>query len=182
MTARHLPNLISLARLLLALPIVLLILGQHYELALGLFVCAGLSDGLDGLLAKRYGWTSTLGGILDPLADKVLLTAVLLACVSQQLLPLWLAGLAIGRDLAIGLGALGYRLWVGPYRPAPSLLSKLNTACLLLLLAAVLAQPTPLPVPPALVVALIPLTAVTLTASGLGYLRRGLRAYRRVTS
>jgi len=71
---RHLPNLISMLRILMVPPVAWLIVEQHYALALGLFVVAGVSDGVDGFLAKHYGWTSRLGSILDPLADKLLLS------------------------------------------------------------------------------------------------------------
>ena len=72
---RHLPNLISVARIILVGPVVWALLDGRYTLAFWLFVIAGASDGIDGFLAKRFGWSSRLGGILDALADKLLLVS-----------------------------------------------------------------------------------------------------------
>jgi len=72
---RHIPNIISILRILLVIPVVMLLLDQRYGAALLLFAIAGISDGVDGFLAKRFGWQSRLGSILDPLADKLLLIA-----------------------------------------------------------------------------------------------------------
>ncbi|NBU24892.1 MAG: CDP-alcohol phosphatidyltransferase family protein [Gammaproteobacteria bacterium] len=125
---RHLPNAICLARIALTVPSVLAIDRGEHGLALGLFAVAAISDGLDGYLAKRNGWTSALGRFLDPLADKLLLVSVFLACAWNGLLPVWLAAAAIARDLLIGGGALVYRLWFGPVNGHPIVLSKVNTA------------------------------------------------------
>ena len=105
---RHLPNVICLARIALTVPAVLAIERGEQGLALALFTVAAVSDGLDGYLAKRNGWTSDLGRFLDPLADKLLLVSVFLACAWNGLLPVWLAAAAIARDLMIGGGALAY--------------------------------------------------------------------------
>ncbi|MEO1963374.1 MAG: CDP-alcohol phosphatidyltransferase family protein, partial [Cycloclasticus sp.] len=75
MTRKDIPNAISMMRILLVAPIVYLLLNQSYTLALIFFVVAGISDALDGFLAKRYDWTSQLGSFLDPLADKLLLVS-----------------------------------------------------------------------------------------------------------
>ena len=80
---RHLPNLICVARIALIWPIVWALLASNYELALLLFAVAAVSDGLDGYLAKRFGWTSELGKALDPLADKLLLISVFVAKADQ---------------------------------------------------------------------------------------------------
>ncbi len=74
-----------------------------------LFIIAAVSDGLDGYLAKRFNWTSELGRVLDPLADKVLLIAVFITAAWLDIAPWWLAAVAIARDLVIGFGALIYR-------------------------------------------------------------------------
>lgn len=139
MTRRDIPNLISICRLLLVPPVVVLIWADRYQLALLLAFVAGFSDALDGFLAKQYGWTSELGGILDPLADKLLMVSVVLALLVQGLLPAWLAILVVLRDLIIVLGAVSYRYFIGRFQAAPSLVSKLNTGVLILLLLAVLA-------------------------------------------
>ena len=72
----HLPNIISFLRILLVAPIVWALLNHRYDLAVVLFVIAGISDGVDGYLAKRFGWESRFGGVLDAIADKLLLRRV----------------------------------------------------------------------------------------------------------
>jgi cardiolipin synthase len=125
---RHLPNLITALRMQLVVPLCWLIDAGRYEGALLVAAVAGLSDAVDGFLAKRFGWQSWIGGILDPLADKLLLNAafVWLALVGE--LPPWLALLVVGRDLVIVAGAIAYHALLGRFDAAPSRLSKLTTA------------------------------------------------------
>jgi len=92
-----------------------------------LFTVAGVSDALDGFLAKHYGWTSELGGLLDPLADKLLLIGAILALGWLRELPVWLVALVILRDVVIVTGAVGYHLMVERVQASPLLISKLNT-------------------------------------------------------
>jgi cardiolipin synthase (CMP-forming) len=135
---RHLPNLICLIRLALTWPIaVALHNGQHLA-ALVLFVTAAVSDGLDGYLAKRFNWTSELGKFLDPLADKLLLVTVFVQAAWLGLVPWWLTAAVVARDVMIGLGALIFRLWFGPLRGRPTLMSKVNTAAQLVYVMLVL--------------------------------------------
>jgi len=129
---RHLPNFICLIRIALIWPIVAALHAGDMRTALALFVAAGVSDGLDGYLAKRFNWTSELGKILDPLADKLLLLTVFVESTWLGLIPWWLTAAVVARDVLIGLGALVYRLWFGPLRGRPTTLSKINTALQLL--------------------------------------------------
>ena len=76
--ARDIPNMITVFRFLLVPPIVWLLLEERFGYALVVFGIAGFSDGLDGFLAKRYGWISRLGEKMDPLADKLLITVAVL--------------------------------------------------------------------------------------------------------
>lgn len=138
MRARDIPNLITVARLLLVPPIVWSLLTEQYGLALVLFVAAGLSDALDGFLAKTFNWTSRLGGLLDPIADKLLLVNCYLALAWQDLIPVWLTALVIGRDLVILVGAIVYNAVVERLEAAPSVISKINTLSQLVLVVAVL--------------------------------------------
>ncbi|HEX4647571.1 MAG TPA: CDP-alcohol phosphatidyltransferase family protein [Steroidobacteraceae bacterium] len=124
---RHLPNLICLIRLALVWPVVVTLHAGHYGDAIALFVAAAVSDGLDGYLAKRFNWTSELGKILDPLADKLLLVTVFVECAWLGLTPWWLTAAVVARDVLIGLGALTFRLWFGPLRGRPTVISKVNT-------------------------------------------------------
>lgn len=138
MQPRDIPNLITFLRLLLVAPIVFYLLRSDYGMALVLFIVAGLSDALDGFLAKQFGWTSRLGGLLDPIADKLLLVSCYLALTWQELIPVWLTVVVIGRDLLIILGATLYQMLVERLEASPSVISKLNTLSQLLLVVAVL--------------------------------------------
>src|SRR5580658_3299041 len=135
---RHLPNLICLIRIALVWPIVSAMRSGAYLPALALFIAAAVSDGLDGYLAKRFGWTSELGKVLDPLADKLLLVTVFVWGAWLELAPWWLTAAVVARDVMIGLGALTYRLWFGPLHGRPTLISKINTAAQLLYVMLVL--------------------------------------------
>ena len=124
---RHLPNLISVARILLVGPIVWSLLNREFVLAIWLFLIAGASDGLDGFLAKRFGWSSRLGGILDALADKFLLVSTFICLWWLDLFPWWLVLSVLARDLVIVIGATVYNFRIETVQPEPTLVSKLNT-------------------------------------------------------
>ena len=131
---RYLPNLITGLRFLLVLPIVSAFLKEDWRLAFYLFLIASLSDGIDGLLARCYGWITPLGAMLDPIADKLLLISSFVTFSWLSKLPWWLTGTVIARDLWIIVGALVYRFWIGPLYCQPIWVSKLNTALQLLLI------------------------------------------------
>jgi len=137
-TRRDIPNLISIFRILLVLPIVYLLYRQQLGFALVLFIIAGVSDGVDGYLAKRNGWSSALGAFLDPLADKTLLISSYLVLGWVGLFPVWLVAAVILRDLIIVIGSLGYFVLIGRVEMAPSIISKINTAAQITLVAVVL--------------------------------------------
>lgn len=168
----HLPNLICVLRIILVLPIVLALLAGDQRLALALILVAGLSDGLDGYLAKRFGWRTWLGGILDPAADKILLVAVYVTLAWTGLVPFWLMAVVLGRDLVIVGGTLAYQWLIGTVQAAPSAISKLNTAVQLLLCLVVLAAEAFGWPPRPLVVLLGAGVLVTSTLSGLDYVLR----------
>lgn len=168
---RHLPNLISLLRIALVLPLLWLIREGHYQDALLIALVAGLSDALDGFLARHFGWQSRLGGLLDPLADKLLLITALLALAMQGNLPAWLVLVVIARDLLIVVGALAYHCLIGRFEAAPTILSKVTTAAQIVLVLTELLRLSQLAsVPPALLSALIALAAVLTVASGIHYI------------
>src|SRR6187431_2775729 len=167
---RHLPNFICLVRIALIWPTIDALYSADYWTALALvFVCA-VSDGLDGWLAKRFNWTSHLGKILDPLADKLLLVSLFLTAAWMNLVPWWLTAIVVARDVMIGGGAVIYRLWFGPLHGRPTILSKINTGMqLAVVLAAILGAASGLPTPE-MVLALAWLTLVTTIISGADYL------------
>jgi cardiolipin synthase (CMP-forming) len=166
---RHLPNLICLVRVALIWPIAAALHAGEYRAALGLFVAAAVSDGLDGYLAKRFNWTSELGKFLDPLADKLLLVIVFVECAWLGLVPWWLTAAVVARDVLIGLGALVYRLWFGPLHGRPTQLSKVNTGAQLLYVMLVILNAA-LGVPPReMLDALALITFATTAVSGVHY-------------
>jgi len=128
------PNLICVMRILLTFPIVYFLINEQYLTALVLIMIAGFSDGLDGFLARRYGWTSRIGGLLDPLADKLLFVCVFGSLTWIGLVPLWLFVVVICRDIIIVSGAVAYEVLIGPVEPDPSNVGKLNTVIALLYL------------------------------------------------
>ena len=165
---RHLPNLISGLRLLLVLPAFWLIEGHRYAEALGVAAIAGASDSLDGFLARHFGWRSRLGGLLDPLADKMLLLGCFAGLVLVDALPAWLLVLVVGRDLLIVAGAIAYHNLVGPFDASPTLLSKATTAMQIACALVVLLQLAWWPHLPGIGV-LVALAAALTVASGLHY-------------
>jgi cardiolipin synthase (CMP-forming) len=167
---RHIPNLICLARIALIWPIIgALIRGEH-ALALGLFLIAAISDGLDGYLAKRFHWQSELGKFLDPSADKLLLVAVFVSAAWLDLVPQWLTAAAIARDFVISVGALIFRLWFGPLHGRPTIISKINTAFQLGYLACVMALGAFNFPPREMVDAIAVITLITTVLSGFDYM------------
>jgi len=172
---RHLPNIICVARLALVWPIVAALHAGNYDAALLLFALAAVSDGVDGYLAKRFGWTSELGKFLDPAADKILLVCVFVSATWMGLVPVWLTAAAVARDAMIALGALTFRLWFGALHGRPTILSKLNTGAQIIYLLAVLAQHA-FALPGRAVVAALAIAAlITTTLSGMDYIVRFTR-------
>lgn len=166
LSLRDIPNLISGGRILLTIPVVYFLLSHDYTLALILFAVAGFSDGLDGFLAKQFGWQSRLGGLLDPLADKALLMTSFLVLGATGLIPIWLVLMAVCRDLVIMGGALYYNFMVEDVQPAPSLVSKLNTLLQIMLVILVTMNAGPQPVPGLVLDALQWSLTTTLLVSG----------------
>ncbi|MGH8186399.1 MAG: CDP-alcohol phosphatidyltransferase family protein [Steroidobacteraceae bacterium] len=137
---RHIPNALCVLRMLLVVPVVWLLVEAEYRLTLWLFAFAAGTDGLDGYLAKRFGWTSELGKILDPLADKILLVGVFIALAFLGLVTAWLAAVAVARDVTITIGAITYNRLYGDLKGRPTAVSKLNTLCQILYLLVVVAS------------------------------------------
>jgi len=121
------PNLITLGRILLVPIVVWAISSGAMWIAFVLFLAAGVSDAVDGFLAKRFGMTSELGSYLDPLADKVLIVSIYVALGINGVIPGWLVILVVSRDIMI-VGAVMLSWLIGsPVKVKPLLVSKLNT-------------------------------------------------------
>jgi cardiolipin synthase len=140
MSLSWLPNAISLLRIALVPPVLLLIVNGQFGWALALFWLAGFSDGLDGYLAVRFGWSSRLGGLLDPTADKLLITGMFVTLAYTGHIPVWLAAIVIFRDVVIVAGAMAYNFLVKPVPGEPTRISKLNTALQMLFVLFVLSR------------------------------------------
>jgi cardiolipin synthase len=176
--ARDIPNLITIGRMLLVPPTTWALVEHHYTLALSLFLVAGVSDGLDGLLAKQFDWTSRLGAILDPLADKALLVACYAALSWTGLLPGWLFALVVLRDVVIVAGAITYHFRIAHLDAEPTLVSKLNTLMQILLVLLVVVQQAVGWVPPEWIEPLIYLVSATTLWSGIDYVNTWTRRAR----
>jgi cardiolipin synthase len=155
--------------MLLVWPVLVSMTRQNYQMTLLLFFVAAGSDGMDGFLAKRFNWTSELGKVLDPAADKLLLVCVFLLATWMGLIHQWLTAAAVARDVSICLGALAYRLGIGPLRGRPMISSKINTLFQVLCVLAVLAHAAFALPPDSIVQALQWVTLTTVAISGVAY-------------
>jgi len=159
------------------MPITYALWNQQYFLALLLFIIGGLSDGLDGFIARRYKWETDLGVMLDPMGDKLMMLSAYLLLGWHKLLPWWLVSLIIVRDLIIVIGSLLYRKFVGHEKLKPLFISKLNTAGqIILVIVIMLSQLTSV----SLLIrdAVLYMVVVTTLLSGYAYINEwGRRAY-----
>jgi len=169
MLLRALPNIITLIRILLTLPVAVSILRHEFGWTLGLFALASLSDGLDGFLARRFGWMSRFGAMLDPIADKLMLVVTFLLLTYTGYIPLWLAVVVISRDLIILSGATLYHVLYGAYEFAPTWLGKLSTALQFTLILLVLGHQSILVMPEWLIDSIEWAVFVVSSISGLDY-------------
>ncbi|ORX60352.1 hypothetical protein DM01DRAFT_1332510 [Hesseltinella vesiculosa] len=157
------PNFLTFARLLSAPFIGYLIIEHHYDAALGVFALAGITDMLDGYIARKYNLKTVVGSIIDPAADKTLMTVMTITLAMDGVIPLPLASVILGRDIGLVLAAFYYRYislpepktfmryWdfsIPSAEVRPTTISKINTALQLLLMGCSLtsmsmAVPTP---------------------------------------
>jgi cardiolipin synthase (CMP-forming) len=133
------PNLITLARILLVPVVVWAIASGEMRLAFLLFLAAGISDAVDGFLAKRFGMTTELGAYLDPLADKTMLVSIYVTLAIVGEIPLWLVILVVSRDIMIVSAVILSWLVDKPVKLKPHPVSKLNTVAQIVLALVVLA-------------------------------------------
>jgi len=178
--ASDIPNIITVLRFLLVPPVVLLLLQEQFGLALLMFGVAGFSDALDGYLAKRFNWTSHLGALMDPLADKLLLVSSFITLGWLQLIPLWLVGVVILRDMVIVSGALVYNFRIERLEAEPTMVSKLNTVTQIVLVLAILFSQAVTAMPFLWMDVLLYSVLITTLWSGLDYVWRwSRRAWRK---
>jgi len=180
-TLRDIPNIISLLRIALVIPIIYLLIQREFSYALVLFFIAGISDGLDGYLAKRNNWTSRLGSILDPLADKLLLVFSYFALGWLGEIPLWLVAAVVIRDIIIIVGAIAYHEIIGEYDMTPTWMSKTNTFFQIVLVLIVVFSSGAYRLPEMVIQGLVIIVAFTTVASGVNYVwvwgRRAIKAH-----
>ena len=124
MNLQHLPNTISVMRILLVAPIVWSMFIGDWDVALWLILIAGVSDALDGHFARRFGWQTRVGALLDPAGDKLVLVACFIALGVLGFVPWWLIGTVLARDVIIVVMYLQRR---EPVSDRPTTISKINT-------------------------------------------------------
>jgi cardiolipin synthase len=169
---RQVPNVISSLRILLVLPVAIALWRHDLITTLGLFCVAAASDAADGFLAKRFGWRTALGAVLDPAADKLLLATVFIVLAMLRWVPVWLMAAAVARDLVIVLGAVAYRVCIGPVEARPSGVSKFNTLCQAVFIVSVIGR-REFAVPGAWVIVMLgALTFSATVISGIDYVLR----------
>jgi cardiolipin synthase len=137
---RAMPNLLTLARICLAPVLVSAVVGHQFALGFALFVVAGLTDALDGLLARLLKQRTMLGQYLDPVADKLLLSMLFLVLTHEKLIPAWITALVFGRDVGILVVAALLFATVGRREFRPSIIGKANTAAQIIAVALVLLE------------------------------------------
>jgi cardiolipin synthase len=172
----NLANLITVSRLLMVVPLIWLIATERVHAAFWLLLAAGISDALDGYVAKNFNARTDLGAYLDPIADKTLLDGIYVALALAGWLPPWLAMLVVGRDVLIVLGVVLIQRRDPVFRAQPLLIGKVNTFAQLLLAACALAHAGGLIDLGMLVAALIVAVSLTTVLSGAGYAGQALRA------
>lgn len=170
-----LPNLITIARFLMAPAIVLAMLEGEMAFAFFLFIAAGASDAVDGFIARHFGQTSELGAYLDPVADKLLLVSVFVMLAILGAIPDWLVVLAVSRDILIVGAVLVSHLLDKPVTVRPLMVSKATTLAQILLAIAVLGGLAGFPWLATQAFWLVPLAALLTAASAAAYLVTWLR-------
>jgi cardiolipin synthase (CMP-forming) len=172
----NIPNFLSLLRIILVPVIVIFLIQGLYGKALIIFVCAGLTDALDGTLARLLNSQTVLGAYLDPIADKLLLTASFVTLSILGIIPSWLTVMVISRDFIILLGIAILSLMGIPYKIKPAFVGKITTALqIITIFLALLFQVFSPSAGYDWVRILCWLTSLFTIASGLIYITRGVK-------
>lgn len=165
----HIPNIISVLRIFLVLPIAIQLNNEAWTSAFILFLIAGVSDGIDGFLARAFNWKSKMGAILDPIADKLLLTVIFITLAYKGVIPVWLAVLVVLRDIIIVAGAATYHWLTRDLTITPLISSKINTALQIGYVLALIYHLAIAPVSEKLLTALQVGVAISILISGIMY-------------
>ena len=183
MNVKQIPNAITIARMVAAFPLLYFLIEANAQVAFWIAMLAGLSDSIDGYLAKKFDWRTALGGLLDPIADKLLLCVCFIGLAWQHAIPFWLCVLVLGRDIVIVSGAWLWWKTIGPFKPMPSWISKLTTFFQIVYVALLLANLAFAIIPDMVLHLLLWVVIVFTIVSGLDYFirygRRALRAWRK---
>lgn len=167
---KQIPNILTLLRLVLIIPFLVFLYQQKYTFAFYTFFLAGVTDGLDGWLARHFHWQSFFGTFIDPLADKLLVTTSFISLALNGILPWWLVILVFMRDITISLGTVAwYYLIQSKIELDPTYLSKINTTLQLALVTLCLFKLAFFSIPPSVFEVMILCTAITTTATYLDY-------------
>jgi cardiolipin synthase (CMP-forming) len=135
MFLKNIPNILTLLRLFLIIPFVMYFNHKEYVIAFYIFLIAGLTDALDGWLARFFNWQSSFGSLVDPIADKLLITISVLALAITQQLPWWFVILVFLRDLTISCGVIAWYAYIKQHIIfQPTYISKINTTLQLTLI------------------------------------------------
>jgi cardiolipin synthase len=170
MITKQIPNILTISRLILIFPFLYLLYTQSFTFAFYMFLGAGVTDGLDGWLARSFRWQSWLGSFLDPIADKLLIATSFISLALLEKLPWWLVILVFLRDITISLGAIAwFFLLDNQINFKPTRLSKANTVLQLLLVTICLFELAYQLFPSFIVFTLVLLTAVTTIGSYVDY-------------
>lgn len=179
MILRHIPNALTLVRLILIAPFLMRLYQHAYLDAFYIFILAGFTDGLDGWLARCFDWQSLFGSFTDPLADKLLIASSFISLALIGILPWWLVILVFSRDLTISFGVVGWYWFIQRKLDfKPTMLSKINTVLQLTLLTFCLFELAFSKILPNLREALILLTTITTSLTFIDYVWTwGTRAF-----
>lgn len=170
MILQHIPNALTMIRLVLIAPFLVFIYQQEYTNAFYTFILAGFTDGLDGWLARHFHWQSLFGSFTDPMADKLLIAASFISLAIIGKLPWWLVILVFLRDLTISFGVLAWYWFIQRKLDfKPTVLSKVNTVLQLSLLTLCLFELAFSTFAPHLLEALILLTTITTASTYVDY-------------
>ncbi len=173
----NIANMLTVGRFLLTPVFILLLAGHLYWHALIIFAIAGLSDALDGFIARHFNQRTALGTYLDPMADKLLHAAAYVTLALLNLIPAWISVLVIGRDAILALGVAMITMTRKPYEVRPTIFGKGSTLFQMLYVIVTLLDPEKLSLN-ALHPILLWATAIVTLFSGLHYICNGVGALR----